>query len=160
MTRAHILVRGMKDPLLDALFGLALDTRDHAVFGSAPLYMKGLKASLRDLDVIARGAAWARALELSGRGLLLPVEAAPSGRGRVVRHPSAPIEVFDEWPTAVDLDELIDGAEVIDGVPFVRVGDVLREKARSGREKDRRDVETARQRSYSAPLTTRATSPE
>jgi hypothetical protein len=131
----------MQEPLLDVLLGLALDARDHAVFGSAPLYVKGMKTSLRDLDVIARGAAWTRVVDLSERGLLLPPEVPSSGRGLVVRHPCAAVEVFDDWTAGTDVNVLIDAAEMIDGIPFVLVGDVLAWKARSGREKDRLDVE-------------------
>jgi hypothetical protein len=132
----------MKDPLLNVLLGLELEAKDHAVFGSGPLFMHGLKDSLRDLDVIARGRAWAQALDLSRRGVLLPPETPPSGRGLVIRHPEESIEIFDQWPD-VDVDELIDSAETIDGIQFVQVGDVLRWKIGAGRDKDERDVRAA-----------------
>jgi hypothetical protein len=132
----------MKDPLLNVLLGLELDADDHAVFGSAPLFMHGLKDSLRDLDVIARGRAWRRTLELSRNGVLLPPETPPSGLGHMVRHPEEAIEIFDQWPN-IDVDELIDSAELVEGIRFVQVGDVLRWKAISNREKDRRDIEIA-----------------
>lgn len=133
----------MKDPLLNVLLGLELDTSDYAVFGSAPLFMKGLKSSLRDLDVIARGRAWQQALDLADRGLLKR-ETPPSGRGLMLRHPDESIEIFTEWTTdKVDVDELIDSAETIDGIRFVQVGDVVRWKMESGRKKDRLDAEAA-----------------
>jgi hypothetical protein len=141
----------MKDPLLNVLLELELDAEDHAVFGSAPLFMHGLKDSLRDLDVIARGEAWKQALELSERGVLLEPEMPPSGRGLMIRHPEESIEIFDVWPN-VDVDELIDTAEIIDGIRFVQVGDVLAWKATSGREKDRRDVAVAAFRGRTSPL--------
>lgn len=133
----------MKDPLLNVLLELELDTKDYAVFGSAPLFMHGLKDSLRDLDVIARGRAWEQALDLTERGRLL-METPPSGRGTMLRHPHESIEIFNEWTSKkIDIEELIDSAELIDGIRFVRVVDVLKWKALSGREKDRRDIEVA-----------------
>lgn len=133
----------MKDRLLDMLRALKLDAEDYAVFGSAPLFMHGLKESLRDLDVIARGRAWEQALDLAEQGLL-SLATPPSGRGTMLRHPSGLIEIFNEWTTKeVNLDDLIDSAEVTDGIRFVQVGDVLAWKAMSGRAKDRLDVEMA-----------------
>ncbi len=50
------------------LFGelrtLGLPTRDYAVFGSGPLAVRGLIREIRDLDLVARGAAWERAKKL------------------------------------------------------------------------------------------------
>jgi hypothetical protein len=132
----------MKDPLLNVLLGLELDAKDYAVFGSAPLFMHGLKDSLRDLDVIARGTAWEQVLDLSRRGVLLAPETPPSRLGRMVCHPEESIEIFDRWPD-VDVDKLIDSAKLIDGVPFVQVGDVLEWKSGANREKDRRDIAAA-----------------
>ena len=134
----------MKDPLLNELLRLELHAEDYAVFGSAPLFVAGLKESLRDVDVIARGTAWEQIQDLARRGILGGPQATPSGRGSMYWHREERIEFFDSWTTGyVDIDELIDDAETIDGIPFVRVGDVLRWKAMSGREKDRVDVATA-----------------
>ena len=40
---------------------LHLDRRDFVIFGSGPLLAHGLRADLRDLDIVARGPTWQRA---------------------------------------------------------------------------------------------------
>jgi hypothetical protein len=132
----------MTETLLDELRRLQLDTDHYAVFGSAPLYMKRFKAVLGDLDVIARGEAWDQALELVRRGVLAGPDRPPSGRGQRIRHPEIRIEIFDEWTSSVfDVNHLIDTAEVIDGMRFVQLEEVLYWKAMSDRPKDRRDIQ-------------------
>jgi hypothetical protein len=132
----------LPDPLLEVLLGLGLEVGDHVVFGSAPLFVHGLKDSLRDVDVVARGRAWRQVEELGRQGVLIGPEPPPSGRGRVFRHREVPIEIFDEWTTPfVDVDDLIASAELVGGIPFVPVGAVLAWKAMSNREKDRLDYE-------------------
>lgn len=131
----------MTHTLLDELRSLGLDTDHYAVFGSAPLYMKHFKAELGDLDVLARGRAWTQALDLAKRGVLAGPDVPPSGRGHRIRHPEHPIEIFDEWTSPVFIvDRLIDTAEVIDGIRFVRLDEVLYWKAMSNRPKDRYDI--------------------
>ena len=39
---------------------LDLDRRDFVIFGSGPLLAHGLRDGIRDLDIVARGAAWRR----------------------------------------------------------------------------------------------------
>jgi hypothetical protein len=46
--------------LFDKLRTLGLPVGDYAVFGSGPLVVRGLTREYRDLDVVARGAAWER----------------------------------------------------------------------------------------------------
>jgi hypothetical protein len=92
-----------------------------------------------DLDVVARGEAWKIAMNVAD-----PTP-PPSGYGlRVVLFDGA-IEVFDRWlPGTADTDELIDGAELIQGIPFCPLSVVLAWKRRSDREKDRADIRAIR----------------
>lgn len=124
-------------PLADAspfqeLLSLHLPTSDYAIAGSGPLFARGLIASVGDLDVVARGEAWRRAVALG------PVEDAPeAGVHRVVLLDGR-VEVLDGWyPQVWDIDELIDGAEIIDGFRFVPLHVVEWTKGRSRRPKDR-----------------------
>jgi len=114
------------------LFGklrtLGLPTRDYAVFGSGPLAVRGLIREIRDLDLVARGTAWERAKRLG------PVRAAPKG-DPVVWLEGGAIEVFGGW-LGWDVEALIDGAEIIGGLPFARLEDVLTFKRSYGRPKD------------------------
>ena len=51
------------------------------------------------------------------------------------------IEVFKDWkPWFDDINELIDTADIIDGIRFVKLKYVLEWKSAMGRDKDREDV--------------------
>ncbi|MGW2572310.1 hypothetical protein [Streptomyces sp. NPDC001537] len=123
-------------PLIEKLRSLQLPSADFVVAGSGPLLAHGLREDVRDLDVVARGAAWRLALDLGDAVL------APSGHGQLVLLFDGSIEVFDRWlPNGKSTDELIADAEIIDGLPFCSLRDVLDWKVRSDRIKDRLDIQ-------------------
>ncbi|MEU1822648.1 hypothetical protein ABZ502_09365 [Streptomyces abikoensis] len=127
-------------PLIEKLRSLQFPHTDYVVAGSGPMLAHGLRDSVRDLDVVARGAAWTLATDLGD-----PIP-APSGYGRMVLLLDGAIEVFDRWlPGTKSTDELIESAELIGGIPFCPLRDVLDWKARSGRQKDRVDVKLIRE---------------
>lgn len=119
-----------RDPLYVRLLDLDLPQCDYAVFGSGPMFAHGLLESPNDIDIIARGMAWERLKEV----------AVTFGREVSSEHLElfmGKIEAFSTWePGEWDVDELIDSAEFIDGVPFVPLHLVLRWKQRIGRPKD------------------------
>ena len=54
------------------------------------------------------------------------------------------IELWKDWkPGQWDIQELIDKAEIIDGLPFVKLEYVVEWKRQNGREKDLKDIKTA-----------------
>lgn len=111
-----------------------MPTGDFAVFGSGPLVAHGLKADLSDIDLIARGLAWKQALHLG------KVEDSALGDPKVVLS-GGKIEVFGKWgPGNWNVDELIDGADLVDGIRFVRLEQVLAWKKIMDRPKDGRDI--------------------
>lgn len=114
------------------LRSLELPISDYAVAGSGPLFARGLIDGIGDLDVVARGPAWTKALTMG------TVEEAPeAGVHRVVLLDGR-IEVLDGWyPEVWDVDELIDQADVIESIPFVQLQVVVWTKGRSRRPKDR-----------------------
>jgi hypothetical protein len=115
------------NPLIAKLLKLELPSDDFAVFGSGPMMAHGLKES-RDLDLIARGAAWEKALVLG------ELAKTPKGDDKVT---IGDIEIFSAWgPGQWDIDALIDGAEIIGGIRFVRLEEVLKWKRLMGRPKD------------------------
>ncbi|MGW1101751.1 hypothetical protein [Streptomyces sp. NPDC002540] len=126
------------DGLFAALAALQLPRGEYVVCGSAALYVRGLRSRMGDLDVLARGEAWQRALELG------TAEPTISGYGLRVVHPTASIEIMDRWTQGWSTNRLIDEADVIDGVPFMRLGDILRWKIAAGRPKDHADVTAIR----------------
>ncbi|WP_405685312.1 hypothetical protein [Streptomyces sp. NBC_00057] len=122
-------------PFLRKLLSLNLALGDYVVAGSGPMLAHGLRETVGDLDVVARGAAWKAAVSLAE-----PVP-APSGHGRMVLLFGGCLEVFDRWlPGSAEPDELIEAAEFIQGIPFCPLLEVAVWKKRSNRRKDREDL--------------------
>ncbi len=119
-------------PLLEKVKALQFPLGDYAVFGSGPLLVNGLVEDINDVDLVARGAAWARARSLG------PVLVAQK-EDPVVRLGDGEIEVFAGW-LGMDLDTVIDGAAIIGGLPFAQLKDVLAFKRALGRPNDLRHV--------------------
>ncbi|MFG3441147.1 hypothetical protein ACGF0J_28180 [Nonomuraea sp. NPDC047897] len=127
----------LTDPagLFAELARLDLPQGEYVVCGSAALYVRGLRARMGDLDVLTRGPAWQKVLSLG-----VPPTVALSGHGLVVNHPAAAIEFVDRWTAGWPTDYLIASADLIDGIPFMRLGDVLAWKQRAHRPKDLPDI--------------------
>jgi len=110
-----------------------LDPGSYAVFGSGPLAAHGLIKELGDLDVIVAEEAWGRV----------------RAQGTIVMHGDDPVVELDNglsfgrsWAYGnVDIDQLIEDAEIIDGLPFVRLNAVAAYKLIAGRPKDLRHIE-------------------
>ncbi|MFC3982480.1 hypothetical protein [Streptosporangium jomthongense] len=120
--------------LFATLTGLGLPHGSYVICGSAALYVRGLRERITDLDVLATGPAWQIATTL---GTPRP---APSGHGLSVHHPHAAIEFVDRWTPGWPTDRLIGTADVIDGLPFMRLGDVLAWKEAARRPRDLADI--------------------
>jgi hypothetical protein len=138
------------------LIEFGLDCDDFVLFGSAPLLAHGLRDDIRDLDVVTRGQTWRH---VSARGI--PGAGAVSG-DPVTHFWGGRIQFSQGWISpAWDPDELIDSAEVSEGLRFARLTDVLAYKQVLRRPKDIVDirriltvVETVDACSYStSPLT-------
>jgi hypothetical protein len=122
------MAEGLAASFFGKLRALDLPTEDYAIFGSGPLAVRGLIEEMHDLDVVARGAAWE---QVEGLG---EVRIASEG-DQVVWLEGGTIEVFGGW-LGWDIDMLIDNAQIIDGLPFARLEEVLAFKLSSGRPKD------------------------
>ncbi len=123
-------------PLVAQLVALGLPPDDYVVFGSGPLLAHGLTADVHDLDIVARGRAWQLAAALK------PPVPAPSGTGLMVELAGGELQVFNAWTSpGWDVNELIDEADVIDGIRFVTLPVVLAWKRESRRDKDTEHVE-------------------
>lgn len=123
-----------KHQLFDELKKLSLPEGEYAIFGSGPLWVRGIRES-SDIDIITRGETWGWAKanghvvskEMSG------LECAQFSDGA--------IEIYRDWyPGNWNIDELIETAEVIEGVPFVPLVAVIEWKKKMGREKDIDDL--------------------
>lgn len=116
----------------ELLRAVDLPVGDYAVFGSGPLLVRGIIEDARDIDVIARGSAWERALD-QGEITYLPDEDIT-----VAAFFDGALSVGTTWAYRdVDIDDLIDTAELFDGVPFVRLEHVIAYKRTADRDKDR-----------------------
>jgi hypothetical protein len=119
------------NPIFKNLVDLNMPTNDFALFGSGPMFAHGLKELGHDIDVIARGEAWQEATKFA------TPQPTKSGNGEVVELFGGEIEIFSAWgPGEWDIDELIDMAEIIEGIRFVRLEQVLRWKQQMNRPKD------------------------
>jgi hypothetical protein len=120
------------ESLLDRVRALGLPTGDFVLFGSAPLLVRGIVPPTGDVDVLTRGPAWEAARGLGPTVRLSPYDV------EVVRLHDGRIEIGTEWGIGdVDVDELIDSAEVIAGLPFARLPYVRAYKELADRPKDR-----------------------
>ncbi len=108
------------DALFDYVKTLGLSQRDYAIFGSGPLIVRGWVEGTNDLDVICRRSAWEKACDAGvvSYDERYDVSLASHCNGRVTFGTSWGIGDFD-------IDELIDTAEIIDGLPFVRLEHVI-----------------------------------
>ena len=117
--------------LLTRVAGLALPASDFAIFGSGPLLVRGVIESANDIDIICRGAAWDKALTI---GELVYLEDYDVD---VVSIDGGAITLGRSWGIgSFDIDQLIDSAELIDGLPFVLLEHVIAYKKIAGRTKD------------------------
>lgn len=120
----------MRHDLFERLRALRLPIGEFAVFGSGPLVVRGVIEASNDLDVVCRGGAWKAVCALS------PPEPSPWGVD-LVSLDDGRLTFGTRWAIGdVDPDELIDTAEIIDGLPFARLEHVIAYKRLSGRPKD------------------------
>lgn len=129
--RDLITESGDIDELFDYVRNLDLPAGDFAVFGSGPLIIRGIVSGTNDLDVICRGDAWHRACATGKVSYdeRYDVSLASHCNGRVTFGTSWGIGEFD-------VDKLIDTAEMIDGLSFVRLEHVLAYKKLRASHKD------------------------
>lgn len=122
--------RGSDTALIDELRDLDLASGDWALFGSGPLFLRGWIERVNDLDVIARGPAFRRAQTLG--------TPEPFDDGGVLYRIGDDITVGDYWYYGeLDIDVLIDTAELLDDIPCVRIEHIIAYKRIADRPQDR-----------------------
>ena len=133
--------------LFDLLRSLELPMGEYAIFGSGPLIVRGIIEGTNDLDVISRGRAWDRAL---GAGELVSL---PDG-AKIVSCFDGAVTIGVNWAYGdFDINELIDTADVIDRLPFVRLEHVVRYKEIAARPKDLVHLQLLAEHQRGNPLT-------
>ena len=102
--------------LFDQLKGLNLPVGDFAIFGSGPLVVRGIIPASNDLDILCRRLAWKTVQEIGELEYLSDYDVT------IVTMCDGRLTFGPEWGIGnFDINELIDSAEVIDGLPFVRL---------------------------------------
>lgn len=115
---------------------LGLPSDDLLIAGSAPLYVRGLRDRMSDLDVVARGEALRRAL-LLGEARPAPFDSAVS-----IRLMGGQLEITNAWFVSIfgGVEELFARTERIGGLRFLTLSDTEAWKRRLNRPKDRIDL--------------------
>ena len=117
--------------LLDSVLRLKLPVGDYAIFGSGPLLARGIIDDVNDIDIICRADAWQQAQELGELVYLDEYDV------HVVSIDNQRITIGTSWGIGeFNIDELIDTAEEIDDLPFVRLRYVVEYKKIARRPKD------------------------
>ncbi len=121
----------MNVTLFDQLRQLELPTNDYAIFGSGPLAIRGIIPSCNDLDIICRGEVWETVCQI-GR-----TEFLPEYDVTVVSLADRAITFGTTWGIgSFDVDDLINTAEIIEALPFVRIEHVVAYKTIRSSTKD------------------------
>ncbi|MCL4405013.1 MAG: hypothetical protein M1361_00830 [Patescibacteria group bacterium] len=116
---------------------LQLPIGKYALFGSAPLGIRGLK-DCHDVDIIVTEDLW-RKCKNNGWELKIMPHAGPYPDEFYLENQG--IELWRNWrPGEWDIDSLIREAEIIGGLPFIQIDKVLAWKKLSGRDKDFKDA--------------------
>jgi hypothetical protein len=133
--------------LIRLLTSLHLPTEDYVIFGSGPLLAHGLRDDISDVDIVARREAWQICADLRRP------EPTLSGYGSMIRLYGGSLEIVDRWFSPLwDTDQLIENAQIIGGLPFAPLTEVVASKWATGRPKDHTDLDLIR--AYTRQLAT------
>ncbi len=123
----------MNNGLFQKLKELNLPRGKFAVFGSGPMAVRGLR-ECRDLDIIVTEDVFDKYKEVSG----WEMKELQSGESYLENNN---IEFYKDWsPGKWDVQKLINEAEIIDDLPFVKLEEILKWKNILRREKDLADI--------------------
>jgi hypothetical protein len=113
---------------LEELKNLNFPEDKFAIFGSGCLAIKNIREN-NDIDIIAKRDLWEELIkkypELNDKNNI----------------EIGNVEVAESVPYVESIDQLIDDADIIEGVRFVKMNEILEWKKKMGREKDLKDVQ-------------------
>ena len=123
--------------LLEDVKSLQLPEGQYALFGSAPIVVRNLREASHDIDVIVKQEVWD---EYKGKAGW--VVKSMGDQDEYLEWEGHNIELWRTWgPGEWNVDAIINEAEVIDGISYVRLETLLDWKQRNSRPKDLKDVE-------------------
>ena len=121
----------MSIDLFDRLRTLNLPQEGYAIFGSGPLAIRGIIPSCSDLDILCGTGLWDAVRRIGTSEYL------PDYDVTVVTLPDAAITFGQKWGIGhFNVAELIETAEIIDSLPFVRLEHVVAYKTIRSSDKD------------------------
>ncbi len=121
----------MDAALFDRLRQLDLPPQGYAIFGSGPLAIRGIIPLSNDLDILCRKDVWETVSQIGC------IEFLPEYDVTVATLSGGAVTFGMEWGIGnFNIDELINTAEIIDALPFVRMEHVICYKKIRSSEKD------------------------
>ena len=127
MNRNQQLFQRVKD--------LNLPIGEYAIFGSGPMGIRNLR-EMHDIDLIVSDRIFNEYLNKQGWEIK-----EIYGYRDWLKNESLEIEMGRDWHEGWDVEGMIREADIIDGLPFVKLDYLIRWKKFFGREKDLKDVE-------------------
>ena len=116
---------------LENVAALNLPVGKFAIFASGPICIRGIREN-DDIDIIVTKELLD---ELQQKNTVIKKP------GRSAKIQIGPVEIYSDWkPWYDDVTEFIETAEIIDGLPFVKIEYVLDWKKKFAREKDIKDI--------------------
>ena len=117
--------------MFDLLNSLHLPAGASAIIGSGPLIVREIIPASNDLDIICRGSAWKTVQKIGEPAYLCEFDVA------VVTMCGGHLTAGSEYAIGdFDINELIDSAEIIDGLPLDRMENEASYKKIAKRPKD------------------------
>jgi hypothetical protein len=122
--------------LFQKLKELKLPLKEYAVFGSGPMGIRDLR-EINDIDIIITEKIFNEYLDKPEWKIRNVYKNNECFR-RLINNNN--IEMWRDWYTNWDVEKMIQEAEIIDNIPFVRLNYVVKWKNFLSREKDIEDV--------------------
>ncbi len=126
---------------------LDFDPEDFLIAGSARLWAGGITHQLSDLDLLVRpgSSTWDRAMELAFEHALVfghaPLRTSDHNGDKIARLYGGVVEVCQSWLLpGSDTEKLLETADVIDGLKYLPIPEVIAYKRYLDRPKDRSDL--------------------
>ncbi|MFZ3054537.1 MAG: hypothetical protein WA091_00945 [Minisyncoccales bacterium] len=121
--------------LFQSLKELKLPLGEYAVFGSGPMGIRDLR-EMHDIDLIVSDKIFNEYLNKQGWKIK-----EIYGYRDWLKNDNLEIEMGRDWHEGWDVDGMIKEADIIDGLPFVKLDYLIKWKKFFGRGKDLKDVE-------------------